>query len=131
GEGEGGGAGAPARRRAGGAVAGRAARKGGAGGGAAPGAPRRPPPTPPPAATAAPVPLDEPPVKRLRSQGLRGGGHGRSKDGPPSANSCVASLPTMTAPASRSFATATASACGTWSCMTLECPVVATPAVSY
>src|SRR5437667_28534 len=43
-----------------------------------------------PAATAAPVPLDEPPVKWSRSQGLRAGGHGRPNDGPPWANACGA-----------------------------------------
>ena len=53
-----------------------------------------------PAATAAPEPLDEPPVKCSRFHGLRAGGHGRSNDGPPCANSCVASLPSSTAPAS-------------------------------
>src|SRR5437660_12192071 len=51
------------------------------------------PPSTRQAATDAPVPLDEPPVKRLVSQGLRAGGQGRSKEGPPSANSCVASFP--------------------------------------
>ena len=35
-----------------------------------------------------------------------------------------------TAPASRNFFTENASAFGTWSCMTFEGPVVATPAVS-
>src|SRR5205085_11091533 len=53
-----------------------------------------------PAATAAPEPLEEPPVKCARSHGLRAGGHGRSKDGPPCANSWVASLPMRIAPAS-------------------------------
>ena len=36
-----------------------------------------------PAASAAPEPLDEPPVKCARFHGLRAGGHGRSNDGPP------------------------------------------------
>ena len=40
-----------------------------------------------PAATAAPEPLDEPPVKCSRFHGLRAGGQGRSNDGPPCANS--------------------------------------------
>jgi hypothetical protein len=52
-----------------------------------------------PAAMAAPEPLDDPPVKWSRFHGLRAGGHGRSKDGPPCANSWVASLPVSTAPA--------------------------------
>src|SRR5215831_8129268 len=56
-----------------------------------------------PAATAALEPLDEPPVKCSRFQGFRAGGHGRSKDGPPCANSWVASLPRSTAPAPRSL----------------------------
>ena len=63
-------------------------------------------PVPPmisPAATAAPVPDDDPAVKRSLFQGLRAGGHGTSNDGPPKANSCVASLPSMTAPASAHF----------------------------
>src|SRR4029077_6516012 len=60
------------------------------------------PPSTSPAATAAPVPLEEPPVKRLKSHGLRAGGQGRSNEGPPRANSWVASLPTTIAPASRS-----------------------------
>src|SRR3954468_14414064 len=50
-------------------------------------------PVPPrisPAATAAPVPDDEPAVKCAGFQGLRAGGQGRSKEGPPKANSCVA-----------------------------------------
>ena len=37
--------------------------------------------------------LDEPPGCRSRFQGLRAGGQGRSKEGPPSANSWVPSLP--------------------------------------
>jgi hypothetical protein len=52
-----------------------------------------------PAATAAPEPLLDPPVKCARFQGLRAGGQGRSKEGPPCANSCVASLPSRIAPA--------------------------------
>ena len=53
-----------------------------------------------PAATAAPDPDDEPPVKCAGFHGLRAGGHGRSNDGPACAISCVASLPSSTAPAS-------------------------------
>ena len=63
-------------------------------------------PVPPrisPAATAAPVPDEEPAVKCSRFHGLRAGGQGRSKEGPPKANSCVDSLPSMTVPASAHF----------------------------
>src|SRR5450759_2242217 len=73
-------------------------------------------PVPPrisPAATAAPVPLLDPAVKCLGFHGLHAGGQGRSKDGPPKANSCVASLPSSTVPASASLAAAVASAVGT------------------
>ena len=89
-------------------------------------------PVPPrisPAATAAPVPDDDPDVKRSLFQGLRAGGHGTSNDGPPKANSCVASLPSMTAPASAHFFTVCASRVGTLSCSSLECAVVRMPAV--
>src|SRR5438128_1431890 len=83
-----------------------------------------------PAAIAAPDPDDEPPVKCAVFQGLRAGGQGKSKDGPPCANSWVASLPVSTAPAARSFATAVASRLGTRSMQVRECPDVRTPAVS-
>src|SRR5277367_4009967 len=63
-----------------------------------------------PAQTPAPEPDDEPPGWWAGFQGLRAGGKGRSKLGPPRANSCVASLPRMTAPAWRSLDTTTASA---------------------
>src|SRR6266550_1348101 len=82
-----------------------------------------------PAATAAPEPLDEPPVKCSRFHGLRAGGQGRSNDGPPCANSWVASLPVSTAPASYSLRTVVASAEGTVSRQILEWPVVRIPAV--
>ena len=62
-----------------------------------------------PAASAAPEPLDEPPGCRSRFHGLRAGGQGRSNAGPPVANSCSATLPSSTAPASRSFFTTKAS----------------------
>src|SRR5476651_1379441 len=71
------------------------------------------PPSTSPAATAAPVPLEEPPVWRSGFHGLRAGGHGRSNDGPPSANSCVASFPIKIVPASASLRTAVASVAGT------------------
>src|SRR5215813_2846408 len=83
-----------------------------------------------PAAIAAPDPDDEPPVKSAVFHGLRAGGQGRSNDGPPWANSCVASLPISTAPAARSLATAVASLVGTRSMHIRECPDVRTPAVS-
>ena len=84
-----------------------------------------------PAATAAAEPLDDPPVKYAVFQGLRAGGHGKSNDGPPCANSWVASLPISIAPASYSRATAAASCAGTLSIRIFECAVVRMPAVSY
>src|SRR5688500_9566013 len=81
-----------------------------------------------PAAVATPEPLDEPPQKCSRFHGLRAGGHGRSKHGPPVANSCVESLPMKTPPAARSFCATTASVAATLSCRILECAVVGKPA---
>src|SRR6478735_28041 len=66
-----------------------------------------------PAATAAPAPLDEPPVKCSRFHGLRAGGQGRSNEGPPWANSWVASLPVRMAPDLYSLRTVVASSEGT------------------
>src|SRR5271166_6460619 len=63
-----------------------------------------------PAQTPAPEPDDDPPGWCAGFHGLRAGGNGRSKLGPPRANSCVDSFPRMIAPAWRSLATATASA---------------------
>src|SRR5262249_60228593 len=83
-----------------------------------------------PDATAAPEPDDEPPVKQSGFHGLRAGGNGRSKLGPPKANSCVASLPSSTAPPARSFASTTQSSAGTRSIITFEWQVVRMPAVS-
>ena len=83
-----------------------------------------------PAASATPEPLDEPPGKWLPPQGLTAGGHGRSNDGPPMANSCVASLPIMMPPAALSRAVTGASAAATLSISTLECAVVGSPATS-
>src|ERR1019366_8656115 len=80
-----------------------------------------------PAASAAPEPLDEPPVKCSRRHGLRAGGHGRSNDGPPCANSCVCSLPSSTAPASYSMRAAEASEAGMLLLQTLEPPEVRMP----
>ncbi len=82
-----------------------------------------------PDATAAPDPEDDPAVSRDRSHGLRAGGQGRSNDVPPIANSQVASLPSTTAPASRSSRTVVASSAGTWSRNRAEWPVVLMPAV--
>ena len=89
-------------------------------------------PVPPrimPDATAAPVPDDEPEVKCSGFQGLRAGGHGRSNDGPPMANSCVDSLPISTTPASAHLRTEVASCVGTLCSSSFECPVVRMPAV--
>ena len=61
----------------------------------------------------APDPDEEPEGSRERSQGLRAGGQGRSKEVPPMANSQVDSLPRTTAPASRSLRTVVASSAGT------------------
>src|SRR5215212_7485873 len=83
-----------------------------------------------PAASAAPEPLDDPPVKCARFHGLRAGGHGRSNEGPPCANSCVCSLPVSTAPAACSLAVVVASRSGTLRIATLEPPLVSMPCVS-
>src|SRR3954470_14208282 len=77
-----------------------------------------------PAASAAPEPLDEPPVKCSRFHGLRAGGHGRSNEGPPCANSCVCSLPSNTAPASASMRVVVASLSGMLSMQILDPPEV-------
>ena len=55
---------------------------------------------------------------------------GRSKDGPPSANSCVVSLPISTVPAAASLAAQVASVSGTLSCRIRDWQVVGMPAVS-
>src|SRR5512145_2617939 len=81
-----------------------------------------------PAAVAVPAPLDEPPQKWSRFQGLRAGGQGRSNDGPPMANSCVESLPMNTPPAALSFAATWASIAATLSWRIFECAVVGRPA---
>src|SRR5688572_32931902 len=80
-----------------------------------------------PDATAAPEPLLDPPEWCSLFHGLRAGGHGRSNDGPPCANSCVESLPTNTAPASYSFRTAVASFSGKLRSRMRECALVSTP----
>src|ERR671930_18599 len=81
-----------------------------------------------PAATATPDPLEEPPEKWSRCQAFRAGGQGKSKDGPPMANSWVASLPTKTPPAACSRCVTTASVRARLSARILECAVVGTPA---
>jgi hypothetical protein len=82
-----------------------------------------------PDASAAPEPLEEPPVKCSRFHGLRAGGHGRSNDGPPCANSCVTSLPSMIPPASTRRCVVAASSDGTLSMAIFEPPVVIVPLV--
>src|SRR5688572_17492561 len=81
-----------------------------------------------PAAVAAPDPLEEPPQKWSRFHGLRAGGHGRSKEGPPMANSWVESLPMNTPPAAFSFHATCESAATTLSWRIFECAVVGRPA---
>src|ERR1700722_3999405 len=82
-----------------------------------------------PAATATAGPDDDPDGSSVRFQGLRAGGHGRSNEDPPMANSQVASLLVMTAPARRKRVTVKASSAGMWSLNSAECPVVGMPAV--
>src|SRR5205085_8185610 len=77
-----------------------------------------------------PEPEDDPPGSCAVFHGLRAGGHGRSKLGPPIANSCVESLPRTIAPAPRSRATQTASAAAMLSIRILEWHVVGSPATS-
>src|SRR5215813_880323 len=81
-----------------------------------------------PAATATPDPLEDPPEKWSRCQAFRAGGQGKSKDGPPMANSWVASLPTRTPPAACSRCVTTASVRARLSARILEWAVVGTPA---
>ena len=83
-----------------------------------------------PVATATAEPLEEPPGWRSRFHGLSAAGHGNSRVGPPVANSCKASLPSSTAPASRSRVTTVASAAARWLMRSLEWQVVAIPATS-
>src|SRR6478736_8720005 len=77
-----------------------------------------------PAASATPEPLDEPPGKWLPPHGFTAGGHGRSNDGPPIANSWVASLPIRMPPAALRRPATRESAATTLSISTLECAVV-------
>src|SRR5258708_32259486 len=73
-----------------------------------------------PAATAAPEPDEEPPGICSGFQGLRAGGNGRSKLGPPSANSWVASLPSSTPPCALNLVSTTEAAAGPLSSPSLE-----------
>src|SRR5207237_1062633 len=88
------------------------------------------PPRMRPAATPAPVPLLLPAVKCSVFHGLRAGGFGRSKEGPPSANSWVVVLPIRTVPAAASFSAQAASVSGMLSCRIFEPQVVGMPLVS-
>ena len=74
-------------------------------------------------------PDDDPDGSSITFHGLRAGGHGRSNDDPPMANSQVASLPVMTAPAWRKRVTVNASSAGMWSLNSAECAVVRMRAV--
>src|SRR6476659_7973978 len=85
---------------------------------------KNPPPSP------APEPEEEPPGWWSRFHGLRAGGQGRSKLGPPMANSWVDNLPITIAPAARSRATPAASAAAGVAGITLEWQVVGKPATS-
>src|SRR5438445_11776150 len=76
-----------------------------------------------PAARPAPLPLDEPPQKWSRFHGLRAGGQGKSKDGPPIANSWVESLPSKIPPAASSRSVTAACARAPLSARTRECAV--------
>src|SRR5215831_402795 len=73
-----------------------------------------------PAASATPQPLEEPPGKWLPPHGFTAGGHGRSKEGPPMANSCVASFPIRMAPAELRRWVTVASLAATFCASTLE-----------
>src|SRR5215813_15641475 len=76
-----------------------------------------------PAARPAPLPLDDPPQKWSRFHGLRAGGQGKSKDGPPIANSWVESLPSNTPPAASSRSVTTACRRAILPIRILECAV--------
>src|ERR1700739_1018080 len=83
-----------------------------------------------PAAKPEPEPEDEPPGWWSVFHGLRAGAHGRSKLGPPIANSCVESLPSTMAPAPRSRDVHTASVDAILSINSFEWQVVGRPATS-
>jgi hypothetical protein len=74
-------------------------------------------------------------VTRSTFQGLRPVGNGPSCIEPsvaarPKANSCIESLPSITAPASTSFVAIGESSDGTWWASTWEPPVMRTPATA-
>src|SRR5207237_1145169 len=79
------------------------------------------------AATAAAEPPDEPPGVRSRSQGLRVGPYALFSVDEPIANSSMFTLPTRTAPASRSLRTTVASYGGTYPSRMRDPAVVSTP----
>src|SRR2546428_7969740 len=84
-------------------------------------------------AVAAPEPEEEPPVHRSGSQGFRPGpwSEASAKRYPKHpANSTIASLPSSTAPASRSFRTTVASLSRIWSLVGAAPHVVRIPAVA-
>ena len=83
-----------------------------------------------PAAVAAPDPELEPPGIYSVFQGFRASGKPLLGSGPPSANSCIASLPKSIVPASANLAVVVASTVGTRLASTFELPVVRTPLVS-
>src|ERR1700679_3865437 len=83
-----------------------------------------------PEATAAAEPDDDPPVKWSGFHGLRAGGNGRAKLGPPIANSKVPTLPSRTPPPAASFSCTAQSASGTLSRSKFEWQVVRTPDVA-
>ena len=85
-----------------------------------------------PVATATPAPVEEPPVKRAVSQGLRAGGLGRSKCSAPVPvpYSQVASLPSKGAPVLRNMLTMGASVVATRPARSLELAMQGRPATS-
>ena len=90
-------------------------------------------PVPPrhnPAAMAAPVPLEEPPGERVRSQGLCASPKKALVPEMPAANSFMFVLPSETTPACAMRATTVASALGMRSLKNSEPTVVRTPRVS-
>jgi len=82
------------------------------------------------AAAAAPGPEEEPPVTWSRFHGLRAGGNGRSRLGPPSANSYGASLSSSTPPPAVIVRATALSNSRTLSIRSFEWQVVRMPAVS-
>ena len=77
-----------------------------------------------------PLPLDEPPGNIRLSHGFRAGGQGKSKHGPPKANSWVANLPTQIPPAASRRSVTVALDSATRSARIFECAVHGIPATS-